>query len=215
MPEPNLPPLVLNMTEVVDPDLVCVPLLRKSIPELPAETRQRITELYHLTPEQAIQIVNEPKLLNYFEDIVKNEQRKPKTIVNILINELLTSLNKNNADLDECDITSETLGQFIDLVESNYINNQTRKKVIDLLVTGDKNMPLQIVDSKGWSQINNESEIENICLNVIENHPDKVKAYKAGKTKVLKAFLGIIAAETNGRANMKIVEQIMEILLKK
>lgn len=215
MPEPNLPPLVLNMTEVMDPDLVCVPLLQKSIPELPAETRKRMMELYHLTPEQAIQIVNEPKLLNYFEDIVKNEQRKPKTIVNILINELLTSLNKNNTDLDSCELTSETLSQFIDLVESNYINNQTRKKVIDLLVTGDKNTPLQIVHLNGWSQINDESEIEKICLKVMENHPDKVKAYKAGKTKVLKAFLGLVAAETKGRANIKTVEQILEILLKK
>lgn len=174
-----------------------------------------MTELYHLTPEQAIQIVNEPKLLTYFEDIVKNDRRTPKTIVNILINELLTSLNKNNADLDACEITSETLGQLIDLIESNYINNQTRKKVIDLLVTGEKNTPMQIVQSRGWSQINDESEIEKICLNVIENHPDKVKAYKAGKTKVLKAFLGLVAAETKGRANMKTVEQIMEILLKK
>ena len=61
MPEPNLPPLVLNMTEESskseDSSLVSVPAIARQLPELPEQTRKRLVDDYKINQEVAIILV--------------------------------------------------------------------------------------------------------------------------------------------------------------
>lgn len=67
MPEPNLPPLRLNMSKVAVQDLVNVPELQDKIPELPAQTRLRLQEQFSLTLATAVVlVVNTVWLVTYF-----------------------------------------------------------------------------------------------------------------------------------------------------
>ena len=69
MPEPNLPPL--RLVDQADMDsgpvhTVNIAPLRRSLPELPTVTRQRLCAEHGLTPERACSLVNWPESLRIF-----------------------------------------------------------------------------------------------------------------------------------------------------
>lgn len=73
----------------------------------------------------------------------------------------------------------------------------------------------QIANSKGWKQIKNTEEIAKLCVVAMETNPSMVENYKKGKTKVLYALAGVVAKHSEQKANMAMVIQTLEKLLKK
>lgn len=222
MPEPNLPPLWLLMDgkplpEYVDThQLVNVEALKKELPEMPEETRNKLILTYSLTLETVFILVKEGKLLQYFEDIVKeNPIRNPKTVAKILIMDFVTALNKNNMNLEDCQLPANFLGELIDMLQKDVINLQVAKKVLEELICGPTKSPTEIVKLNHWSQITDPDEIDKICQEVMLKNPKMVKQYKNGKKKVLRALLGEVAKSTNERAKMSLVEQQFKTLLDK
>ena len=70
-----------------------------------------------------------------------------------------------------------------------------------------------IIETKGLTQIQDETLIEDIAKRVIEHNPDQVTAYKNGKDKLFGFFVGQIMKETQGKANPKSVNNILKRLL--
>lgn len=130
MPEPNLPPLRVNLKSKEDTtDVISVPLIKDNIPELPEETRSKLIENYSLRPESAIQLVNEPILLDYFEELTStNDATK---VANLLLNDLLTVLNKRKLDVEDCPITIEQMKEITDLLLQKQISLDICRKVFD------------------------------------------------------------------------------------
>lgn len=99
MPEPNLPPLHIAMGPVKQ-GCVNADELKKTIPELPEETRTRLRENFGLSLEQSIILVNENALLELFE-VVKSRNIEGKFIANFLINDYLSLLHKRKLEPDQ------------------------------------------------------------------------------------------------------------------
>ncbi|XP_066901993.1 glutamyl-tRNA(Gln) amidotransferase subunit B, mitochondrial isoform X3 [Halyomorpha halys] len=101
MPEPNLPPLRLDATENANEN-INVSKLRQSLPELPAETREKVAKTYNLLPETVLQLVREEDLFLIFNQIMNNDRkRNVKTVSSILLVELMTLINKGLADFND------------------------------------------------------------------------------------------------------------------
>lgn len=98
MPEPNLPPLHVSMG-VVQEGCVNADDIKKTLPELPEATRSRLQENFALTLEQAVVLVNDDPLLKLFNAALKSRQINAKLLVNFLINDFSTLINKENVDL--------------------------------------------------------------------------------------------------------------------
>ncbi|XP_028029707.1 glutamyl-tRNA(Gln) amidotransferase subunit B, mitochondrial [Bombyx mandarina] len=217
MPEPNLPPLRVNLKSKHDTQhVISVPLIQEQIPELPESSRKNLIENYQLRPEAAIQIVNEPILLEYFVDLAEERSRATK-IANLLINELLTVLNKNKLDISDCPITLRQLKELFKLFFDKKISLEVFKNVLDeLLISSDSDiMPSKIIQEKNWTLISDETEITKFCIEIIENNPKLVKQYKEGKVKVLKALLGVMSKNSQNKFDMSLASRIMEEVLKK
>ncbi|XP_075981042.1 glutamyl-tRNA(Gln) amidotransferase subunit B, mitochondrial [Anticarsia gemmatalis] len=218
MPEPNLPPLRVNLNTKEDHnDILSVPLIQDKLPELPEQTRKHIIQEFQLRPESAIQLVNEPILLEYFQELTTNKKRSPTKVANLLLNDLLTVLNKRKLDPDDCPITVKQLKELTDMLLNKDINLEICRNIIDeLIVLADDDVsPSKLVKDKGWTITSNEDEIMKMCVDVLENNPKLVKQYKDGKTKVFKAFLGILSKNSNNKIDMSVASKIMEGLLKK
>ncbi|XP_053615063.1 glutamyl-tRNA(Gln) amidotransferase subunit B, mitochondrial isoform X2 [Plodia interpunctella] len=217
MPEPNLPPLRVNLTSRNEHrDVISVPLLRDRIPELPEDSRRHLVQQFKLRPEAAIQLVNEPILLDYFHNLT-SENRNPTKIANLLLNDLLTVLNKKRLDVEDCPITHKQLKDLIDFLLENVVNIEVARKVLEELVeASDSDLSVSnIIKEKGWAIVTDEAEITKLCEKVIEDNPKLVKQYKDGKTKVFKAFLGILVKSSHTKLDMSLASKVMEELLKK
>lgn len=221
MPEPNLPPLRVLLDDCHGvPDSyshhVNVGYLKRTLPELPRETREKLTNQYGISPESAIILVNENALLKHFYGIMKEKRsRDPRLSTNILIMELLTILNKNKLPLESSQIPSKSLGDVVDLLQSKKINLVTARKLLQEIISGNPESPSEVMEKCGWTQITDESEIERLCTAVIEQNPNLVEQFCAGKTKVFNSLVGKVAKITENRANMAAVVQVLREKLSK
>ena len=88
------------------------------------------------------------------------------------------------------------------------ISGKIAKTVFDEM--GQTGKPAeQIVEEKGLVQITDTDALEDVVLNIISEHPKEVDAYKNGKTKLLGFFVGQVMKETKGKANPKLVNEIL------
>ncbi|KAH8417670.1 hypothetical protein KR222_004005, partial [Zaprionus bogoriensis] len=217
MPEPNLPPLHVNLkpgsrsTE----ELISVAELSEEIPELPEHTRQRLVEHYKMNTETAIILVNEPILLEYFTSITKSLVGVPiKMVTNFLINDLLTYCNKLNVDVEDCAISAVALKDVLKSLHSEEINLHAARQLIELLHSNPTSDVSQLVAQNNLQQICDSSTIEAYCQQAIANQPKAVQQYHKGKAKALFAIVGEVAKLSEQKANMKLVVSCLEKLLK-
>ncbi|XP_045522786.1 glutamyl-tRNA(Gln) amidotransferase subunit B, mitochondrial isoform X1 [Pieris brassicae] len=214
MPEPNLPPLRVNLTTREDTqDIISVPLISDRIPELPAVSRAKLIENHDLRPEIAIQLVNEPALFDFFNNLM-NKRRNPTKVANLLLNDLLTVLNRRKIDVNNCTISVEQLDELTDMVLQKKINLDICRSVLEEII-GNRKSPFAIVDEKGWSLVTDSKEITEQCKRVFDDNPKLVKQYRDGKVKVLRALLGILSKTSDNKLDMSVASKIMEELLRK
>ncbi|KAI8420205.1 hypothetical protein MSG28_008751 [Choristoneura fumiferana] len=194
-----------------------VPLIQDKMPELPEDSRRKLVQDYQLRSDTAIQLVNEPLLLEYFHHLVSGNTQHSTKIANLLINDLLTVLNKKNLDIEECNITVKQLKELTDMFIQKQISLDVCKKTLSELIDSSDALksPAEIVNEKGWLLITDEEETTKKCREVIQNNPKLVKQYKDGKVKVFQALLGMLVKSTNNKLDMSLASKKMEELLKK
>ena len=198
-PDPDLLPLTL------DDDWIRG--LKDSIPELPDQIKERFINEYSLSSYDANIIVSDKAISEYFEDVVKN--RNPKLVTTWVTGELFSILNKKNLIIEDSPITSKQLGVLVDNIENGKISNRQAKEVLEEMCESGKGA-LEIIDEKGLSQISDENEIESLVDNVLNSNPENVKKYKNGKDKLFGFFVGEAMKLSKGKANPKIVNDLIK-----
>ena len=198
-PDPDLLPLTLDDDWIKG--------LQDSIPELPDQIKERFINEYSLSSYDANIIVSDKATSEYFEDVVKN--RNPKLVTTWVTGELFSILNKKNLIIEDSPITSKQLGELIDNIENGKISNRQAKEVLEEMCESGKGA-LDIIDEKGLSQISDENEIESLVDNVLNSYPENVKKYKNGKDKLFGFFVGEAMKLSKGKANPKIVNDLIK-----
>ena len=198
-PDPDLLPLTLDDDWIKD--------LQDSIPELPDQIKERFINEYSLSSYDANIIVSDKATSEYFEDVVKN--RNPKLVTTWVTGELFSILNKKNLIIEDSPITSKQLGELVDNIENGKISNRQAKEVLEEMCESGKGA-LEIIDEKGLSQISDENEIESLVDNVLNSNPENVKKYKNGKDKLFGFFVGEAMKLSKGKANPKIVNDLIK-----
>jgi aspartyl-tRNA(Asn)/glutamyl-tRNA(Gln) amidotransferase subunit B len=199
-PDPDLLPLVIdeNWIETV----------KTSLPELPADRKQRFMADYGLPSYDADILTSDRDLADYFEDCVQGFDQ-PKQVSNWIMGALLGLLNSQAKSIEDSPIAARDLAQLLKLVDQGVISGKIAKTVFEEMATSGK-APRQIVEAKGLVQISDSTAIEEIVSKVIANCSAEVAAYKKGKTKLLGFFVGQVMQATHGKANPKLVNAILK-----
>lgn len=202
-PEPDLMPLEISREWVED--------IRKSMPELPEQKRQRYMGL-GLSEYDASVIVEQMPLALFFDRTLELGAN-PKTAVNFIMGEIAAYLKENKVEIDETKLTPENLAELIALIEKGTISNNIGKQILveEMITKGEK--ASAIVEKKGLSQISDEGAIKEIVEKVVNSHPAEIESYRNGKTNLLGFFVGQVMKETKGRANPKTVNELVRKML--
>ena len=202
-PEPDLMPLEISREWVED--------IRKSMPELPEQKRQRYMGL-GLSEYDASVIVEQMPLALFFDKTLELGAN-PKTAVNFIMGEIAAYLKENKVEIDETKLTPENLAELIALIEKGTISNNIGKQILveEMITKGEK--ASAIVEKKGLSQISDEGAIKEIVEKVVNSHPAEIESYRNGKTNLLGFFVGQVMKETKGRANPKTVNELVRKML--
>ncbi|MCL0067264.1 Asp-tRNA(Asn)/Glu-tRNA(Gln) amidotransferase subunit GatB [Thermodesulfovibrionales bacterium] len=202
----------------IDPDLLplivdddWIDAVSKTIPELPDKKRDRFIKELGLPQYDAGVLTSTCELADYFEECVK-EFPKPKKVSNWVMGPLLGLLNAEGKTIDQSPISAYSLAGLLKLIGEEVISGKIAKTVFDEMAeTGEA--PEEIVKKKGLIQVADISDIEDVVSRVLDNNPEEVSDYKNGKVKLFGFFVGQIMKETRGKANPKIVNEMLREML--
>ena len=201
-PEPDLPKVIISDERLEK--------VKKEMPEFADEKAKRFVEEYKLNEKEAATLAGEPELAEYYETMVK-ESGEPKLSANWMLTEVLRVLKEKNIGIEKFSVSSGKIAKLITLIKTNVISSKIAKEVFELLLSEDKD-PEIIVKEKGLIQITDNSEIEKIVEQVLEENQQSVEDYKAGKSNALKYLVGQAMRLSKGKANPQMIN---ELILKK
>ncbi|MGB9627895.1 MAG: Asp-tRNA(Asn)/Glu-tRNA(Gln) amidotransferase subunit GatB [Thermodesulfobacteriota bacterium] len=203
-PDPDLVPLKIDPHWIEE--------IRKTLPELPAEKRERFANEYGI-PDYDIKILTSTKAMaGYFEEAVRLFP-EPKIVSNWMMGDLLRELKKDGREIDQCLITPSHLAEMLSMVRTGVISGKIAKDVFEEMYrTGEP--PQKIVQEKGWVQILDEGKILEAIERVFKDHPKQVEDYRKGKEKIFGFLVGEVMKQTKGKANPKLVNDLLRKKLK-
>ncbi len=202
-PDPDLLPLNLD-NELIEK-------IKKNLPELPDQKKERFIKNYSLNAYEANVLVSEKEVSDYFEEVVKTSD--VKLTKNWIMGDLFASLNDKNISISQSPITAKKMAQLVDSISSGVISGRTAKEVFEIMKdTGDD--PNKIIESKGLQQKSDPKELEGIINKTLKDNPEKVQQYKSGKDKLFGYFVGLVMKNSGGKANPKLVNEILKKKLK-
>lgn len=196
-----------------DPDLVAIKLsdeyvedIRRHLPELPESRRKRYIEQYNL-PEYDARIITGSKHLSDLLEGAVELCKNPKSVSNWIMSDISRILNEKELEPYKIPFTAEHLGGLIILIDKGTISTAIAKKVLDEMFENPRN-PEEIVVERGLIQISDEGAIKEVVLKILENNPQSIADYKAGKDKALGFLVGQAMKETKGKANPKMLNEM-------
>jgi len=199
-PDPDLLPLVI--------DSQWIQSIQKSLPELPDQKMKRFMEQFDLPSYDAGLLTSDRELADYFEACVRSFPQ-PKPVSNWVMGSLLGLLNAQDKTIADSPVTPQNLARLLELIEAGTISGKIAKTVFDEMARTGKPAK-QIVAEKGLVQITDTDAIDDVVARIISNNPKEVEAYQNGKTKLLGFFVGQVMKETRGKANPKLVNEILK-----
>jgi aspartyl-tRNA(Asn)/glutamyl-tRNA(Gln) amidotransferase subunit B len=200
-----------------DPDLLPVDTnvfmdeVRARRPELPHEKRERFVRDFGVTPYDASVLASEKQLADYF-DVAAKGAKKPKSVANWVINDVLSALAAAEKTIADCPVSAHALDELVNLIDAGTINStQGREVFAEMFSTGKA--AAQIVEERGLKQESDTGAIEALCQQAIANSAKAVAEYKSGKLQAINSIKGQVMKLSQGKANPAVVGQVLERLL--
>ena len=203
-PDPDLVPLKIDEKWVGE--------IRKNLPELPREKKERFIRQYGL-PEYDAKILTISKPSSAYYEETLNLFYEPKTVSNWIMGDLMRELKRDEREIDQCPVTPKHLAEMLSMIKEGTISGKIGKDVLEEMYRTGK-YPVDIVKEKGWIQIQDQGEIEQAIERVIEARPKQVEDYRKGKEKLFGFFVGEVMKQTKGKANPKLVNDLLRKKLK-
>jgi len=202
-----------------DPDLMPVEFepswideMKAQIIELPDRKRERFIDNYALPADDADFLVEERPVAEWFEQAVKLGG-EPRSVCNWLKGDLTKLLNEDNRLIEDSPVGPGQLVEMLALIGKGTISGKIAKTVFEEMYRTGKSAGA-IVEEKGLVQVSDEAEIEKIVDAVVANSPGEAERFRSGDAKLMGFFVGQVMKETKGKANPKIVNELLRKKLK-
>ncbi len=196
-----------------DPDLVAIRLseeyienIKNSLPELPESRKARYMEEFKLSEKDSRLLTASKYLSNIFEE-AESICKNAKAVANWLLSDISKILNEKEMEPENLPFTGKDLAKLVELIDKGTISSAIGKKVVVELFENPKD-PEDIIKEKGWIQISDEGAIKEVVAKILENNPQSVADYKAGKDRALGFLVGQAMKETKGKANPQMLNKM-------
>ena len=199
-PEPDLVPVVVDDAWREE--------IRRTLPELPEQKRQRFAREFGIPAYDAGVLTASRALADYYEQCLALHMQ-PKLISNWVMGELLRELKNDERTIDQCPVTPEALTGLLKLVEEGAISGKTAKTVFEEMYRTGK-PAADIVKEKGLTQISDQSTLEHLIDDVLANNAAQVEEYRGGKEKVFGYLVGQAMKATRGQGNPALVNELLK-----
>jgi len=204
-PEPDLVPVVV--------DEEWLEKIRADLPELPTERRDRFIRDYALPRYDAEVLTAEKEIADYFEQACRALAAKSpenfKALSNWVMGDVLRILKEKELSITDFSISPDRLAGMVTLIHEGTISGKIAKEVFEEMLSSPEE-PRAIVERKALLQVSSESEIESVINQVLAQNEKEVQKFLAGKETIFGFLVGQTMRLTGGKANPKIVHEILK-----
>ena len=199
-PDPDLVPLIV--------DKEWIEKIGGEMPELPDAKQNRFVKEYGIPWYDAGVLTSTRELADYFESTAKNLSDK-KQASNWIMGSVLAVLKADGISIEDFPVSAADLAGLLVLLENGTVNARSAKTVFDQMLESGKPAD-RIVKEQGLEQVSDQSELQETVDRILEENPDEVEAYRGGKTKLFSFFMGQVMKRTKGKADPKVVTDILK-----
>lgn len=200
-PDPDLAPF--HLTDEF------IQTVQSALPALPAELKKQYQTNYGLSAYDAGQLCDEKETADYFTAAISHTQQY-KAVANWMLGPLRQYLNENGSSFSALTLSAERLAELIKMVEDGKVNfSVASSKLLPALLNGEGS-PMAIAEKLNLLQVSDSNELETWVNGALESMPDKVAEYKKGKKGLIGLFVGEVKKRSQGKADPKIVTQLLE-----
>ncbi|AHH08309.1 Asp-tRNA(Asn)/Glu-tRNA(Gln) amidotransferase subunit GatB [Borrelia anserina] len=175
--------------------------------ELPFDARMRLKDQYGLSDFDVVTLTSDKNLVKYFEEAAMGAS-EPKRVANWVLSEVLSVLNDRAISILDFNLSPLYVGELVECIVNGKISGKIAKEIfLEML---DRNVsPSVIINEKNLEQISDESFIESVVLEVLNENPKSIALYKRGKSHSIKFMMGQIMRKTSGKANPVLANEIL------
>ncbi|MBD7911772.1 Asp-tRNA(Asn)/Glu-tRNA(Gln) amidotransferase subunit GatB [Clostridium cibarium] len=203
-PEPDLVPIIIQEKQIRE--------IEATLPEMPKVKKERFINSYGLSVKDVEIIIDDKNLSDLFEETIKLGA-PPKAVANWILGDFLRLNKEESLDTSSNNINSKNLFELISLIDEGKISTTVGKEVFEeMFKSGDS--AKKIVESKGLSQISDSSELQSLIKEIVDNNPQSVADFAAGKSQAAGFLMGQIMKASEGKANPKIAKELLFTILK-
>ena len=202
-----------------DPDLLPVKIdkeiiekIAASLPELFNQKVDRYVKTLSIKRVDATAIAKNIELAEYFEDALNTYNGNPQLLANWLITEVMAILNKDKIEISSLSISAKSVSQLIQRIDDGTISSTIAKNIFSQLIESKMDVD-ELIKDQGLEQISDTNEIEQLIRTVLNENQEQQDQYLAGKEQVLGFLIGKVMQKTQGKANPKLVNDLMVEIL--
>ncbi len=186
--------------------------IQGNLPKLAGERAENYIEQFGITAIDAELLTEDRKIANYFEEVV-GFFNQPKFVCNWMLGEVFKKLNTLESEDAEIAISSKNMAKLLKMYYNESIGQAVARQLLDDL-WGKEDDPEIVVKEKGLAQINDTAGLEVVLKKIIADNPKATEDLKGGNQKILTFFIGQAMKETKGKANPKLISELMQKLVK-
>ncbi len=191
--EPDLSPIEVSQ-EWIDE-------IKSTMPELPGQLRKRLTEEFELPEYDAGVITDEKEMAQYFLEVSQHSDHH-KLTSNFVMGKIRSYLNEHSIGFRAFPIEPKKLADFINLIGNGVITNEiASKKLFPYLLENPDTDVGKAVNDLGLTNQEGEDFVLRLVNEVLDENPDKVKAYHNGKKGLTGMFMGEVMKRSKGKAD--------------
>lgn len=201
-PEPDLQPVIITEKYISE--------IKSKMPILPNELFLIYTKTYGLSEYDANQLIDNKEIANYYNNLVTHTKNY-KSAANWLLVNIKSYLNERALTITEFSLNPSKIAELISLIDENKVSNSAASQFLfpEMIANPSKNA-LELATKLDLIQNSNSNEIQNLINEVVSKFPDKVTEYKAGKLGLLGLFVGEVMKASKGKADPKLLNQLVK-----
>ncbi len=197
--EPDLVPIVIDAAWQEE--------IRAALPELPAQRRSRYVDLGVDTHKADVLSAADPGIRAIFDDAVA-AGADPQMCAIWSTGEVTAWLRREDRTIDTTRLTGVALADLVTMIGASEISASAAKDVLDGVMRGEGGAR-DVAEGRDLLQLSDTSTIADAVDDVLAANPDAVERYRSGEQKVVGFLVGQVMRATQGKADPKIVNQLL------
>ncbi|MDP3556177.1 MAG: Asp-tRNA(Asn)/Glu-tRNA(Gln) amidotransferase subunit GatB [Bacteroidota bacterium] len=206
-PEPDLQPVFITQEYINK--------IKAIMPVLPDELFNKYTKEYKLGEYDALQLIDLKEVAAYYNKLVTFTSNY-KSAANWVMGPIKAYLNERALTISEFTLEPQKIAEIISLIDEGKISNAAASQsIFPELMKSQIKTAQQIAKELDLLQNSNSNELQDLVNEALAKFPEKITEYKNGKVGLLGLFVGEVMKLSKGKADPKLLNQIVKETLEK